>query len=78
MTGKKMYSLHKGKEATTEEGIWPGISKGIICGYDNDESLIMAVTEGEGWISVEIDDKIKTHKNNPLGYLYVGVENIVN
>lgn len=73
MTSKKMYSLYKGKEAK-----WSG-NKGIICGYDDADSLIMAVINGcDGWFTLYVSDVIKTYKNNPLGYLYVGIENLKN
>ena len=55
--------------------------KGVICGYDS-ESLIMAVTDGNrgiGWDpkNIKTKHKIVTNKNNPMGYLFVRVTDII-
>lgn len=58
--------------------------KGIVCGWDStedDTSLIIAVTEGNGWkIPAKITSNmhIITHENNPKGYYFIEEKHIIN
>lgn len=66
---KELFEKYKGQKVVAE-----CYEEGVICGYsDQNKLLIMAVTEGQGWISSKTAT-IVTHKKNPKGYLYVDQE----
>lgn len=74
---KIKYYAHEGQTATRDG------RTGIICGWDqtkDDSALIMAVTEGKGWVIPKVlitDLHIITHANNKKGYYYVKVKHIL-
>lgn len=76
MTGKQLYEKYKGRKAELYG------HEGIVCGYDK-SSLIAAVTfagrnQSISWHKIDFGDKIITHTNNELGYMYVWEKDIVN
>ena len=70
---RELFEKYKGQKAVSED-----YEEGIICGYDEGLMLlVMAVTEGKGWIKAQrAETIIVTHEKNESGYLYVDEESI--
>lgn len=79
MSGKELYELHKGKNAS-----YYG-EEGTICGYEYN-LLIMSVTNpswsgglswASGWLDMDEGDVVLFNKDNALGYHYVSESDII-
>ena len=79
MTPRELYEKHKGKRVRI---VLNGKTfYGIIAGYciGRPWPLIASITDSEGntWKTLESGDYIITMKNNPLGYLYTEIDDII-
>lgn len=69
MKKDKLYEEHEGKTFKNNRYV------GVVCGYDNtDGQLILALSKGRGWKTIDTQDVIVTHSDDIYGYLYLTQE----
>ena len=70
MTGEELYHKYKGRYARTLDN-----NKGIVVGYD-ELQVIIAITEGDGWFTLDPGEYIFDKFDNPNGYWLVDEDEI--